>query len=65
MVNALTRLSAIVVGWLQEILELLGVAAIAAGVGLLTESVAWVLIVVGAALLLKSLEVDLLSRGEP
>ena len=63
MVNALARLAAAIVGWLQEILELLGVAVLAAGVGVLTGSVGWVLVVIGAALLLKSLEVDLLSRG--
>lgn len=66
MVNALARLAGFIVGWLQEILEALGVAAIATGVGVLTGSAGWVLVVIGAALLLKSLEVDLLSRrGEP
>lgn len=58
MVNALGRL---LVGWLQELLEVAGVACIATFVALQCGAV-WILLVVGIAILAKSLEVDLLSR---
>lgn len=63
MVNALVRL---LTGWLQEILELAGVACIAVFVAAVASPI-WILLVVGVAMLAKSLEVDLLQRrnGQP
>lgn len=63
MVNALRVIGRTVVGWLQEVLEIVGLACLAVGVAVLA-SPDWVWIVVGAGLLLKSFEVDLLQRND-
>lgn len=62
MVNALGKLLSSLVSWIQETLEVAGVTMVALFVGFRFGWV-YVLAVVGVALLLKSLEVDLLSRN--